>query len=107
VLAREGRREQEPRVAIELRPAESRRCDFEPYDRTMTEEEAVSEAKRCLSCGCGVGCGLCARICSNFAVSTDGADTFSIDEEKCVACGMCYRRCPNSNIEMARGEGRI
>jgi NADPH-dependent glutamate synthase beta subunit-like oxidoreductase/dihydroorotate dehydrogenase len=107
VLARAGRSEREPRVAIELRPAASRSRDFEPYDRTLTQEEAIREALRCLACGCGSGCGLCERICWNFAVARDGADSYSIDEEKCVACGMCFRRCPNDNIEMVRGEGTI
>jgi len=107
VIRRSGEVERQPRVALEARPAEERRGDFAPYTRTMTEDEAVAEAGRCLSCGCGVGCGLCARICANFAVDREGPDSFAVDEEKCVACGMCYRRCPNQNIEMVRTEGTI
>ena len=107
VLARQSGLERKPRVSLELRPPAERRGDFKTYDRTMTEAEAVEEAGRCLSCGCGVGCGLCARICSNFAISAQGADAFCIDEEKCVACGMCFRLCPNQNIEMVQGEGTI
>jgi len=107
VLARSRVTAKEPRVALQLRPAGERKRDFEPYVPTLSEEEAVREASRCLSCGCGVGCGLCARVCSNFAVSAEGEDAWSIDEEKCVACGMCFHMCPNQNIEMVRLEGTI
>jgi NADPH-dependent glutamate synthase beta subunit-like oxidoreductase/dihydroorotate dehydrogenase len=107
VLARSRGVARELRVPLEMRPAAQRKTDFETYAPAMSEEEAVAEASRCLSCGCGAGCGLCARICSNFAVNGETADAFCIDEEKCVACGMCFRRCPNQNIEMVRSEGTI
>ena len=107
VLARSGSVRRQPRVHIEARPAQERRGDFAPYTATLTEAEAVAEASRCLSCGCGAGCGLCARICSNFAISADGVDAFSIDEDECAACGMCFRRCPNLNIEMVRLKGTV
>jgi NADPH-dependent glutamate synthase beta subunit-like oxidoreductase/dihydroorotate dehydrogenase len=107
VLARVRSIRKEPRVPQELRPAAERKHDFEPYVPALTEEEAVQEASRCLGCGCGVGCGLCARLCLNFAINPSGADTYCIDEEKCVACGMCFRRCPNQNIEMVRLEGTV
>ncbi len=107
VLRRSAEVERGLRVPAEMRPAAERKGDFEPYTRTMTEGEAVQEASRCLSCGCGAGCGLCARICSNFAVNGAAPDSYCIDEEKCAACGMCFHRCPNENIEMVRLEGTI
>ncbi len=73
---------------------------FSTYTRTMTEKEAKDEASRCLNCGCGEGCGLCASICSEFAIHFKSSDTWEINEEECVACGMCYNRCPNKNIEI-------
>lgn len=74
--------------------------NFSTYIRTLTEAEAVSEAKRCLNCGCGEGCGLCARICSEFAIHVKSPDVWEINSEECVACGMCFNLCPNKNIEM-------
>ena len=107
VLARMPGLSLQSRALIELRPAAQRRLDFEPYTPALTEAQAVAEAKRCLSCGCGMGCGVCFRICSHFAVQRPGLDHFEIDKEKCVACGMCFRRCPNQNIEMVRLPGTI
>ncbi|GEM_PF-315252 len=107
VLARSAGLPRQARVELEARPAAERRRDFAPYLPVLTEEEAVAEAARCLGCGCGVGCGLCARICSSFAIAEEGLDVFSIDEQKCVACGMCFRRCPLQNIEMVRLKGTV
>jgi len=91
----------QPRVPLELRDASRRKGDFKEYIPTMTEEEAVAEAQRCLNCGCGAGCQLCARICNAFAVSVEG-DQVIFDEEKCHACGMCMHLCPNENIEIVQ-----
>jgi len=106
-LARAQNVEREVRVPLEMRPASERKRDFDPYAPVLSEEEAVAEANRCLNCGCGAGCGLCARICSNFAISAASPDSFAVDEEKCAACGLCYHRCPNENIEMVRLPGTI
>lgn len=73
---------------------------FGAYTRTMTEQEAVEEASRCLNCGCGEGCQLCKTICCDFAPYFPEVDTLGIDKDACVACGMCYNRCPNNNIIM-------
>ena len=74
--------------------------DWLPHVRALTEEEAVREAGRCLACGCGEGCGVCAEICSEFAIHRVADDRWQIDKSECVACGMCYNRCPNGNIAM-------
>lgn len=68
--------------------------------RTMTMDEAMREASRCLNCGCGEGCQLCKTICSEFAPYISAPDTLEIECRDCVACGMCCSRCPNGNIEM-------
>lgn len=79
---------------------EERIKGFSVYRRTLTEEEAVFEAQRCLNCGCGEGCGLCASICGEFAINLKKSDYWEVNSEECIACGMCYNRCPNRNIEM-------
>ncbi|HZK61586.1 MAG TPA: FAD-dependent oxidoreductase [Anaerovoracaceae bacterium] len=79
---------------------QERITNFSTYIRTLSETEAVAEAKRCLNCGCGEGCGLCATICSEFAIHIKSPDVWEINSEECVACGMCFTLCPNKNIEM-------
>ena len=99
-LKRTGYFKDEGRVDLYTADGDGRVGNFSTYIRTLTEEEAVAEARRCLNCGCGEGCGLCASICSEFAIHLASPDVWEIDSEECVACGMCYNRCPNKNIEM-------
>ncbi len=97
-LARSFERPQEGRIPV-ARKGPHERLNFDEYERAYTEEEAVREAERCLSCGCGVGCGQCERVCIYSAVSRDGS-YFTVDPEKCDGCGLCAERCPNACIEM-------
>ena len=77
----------------------SRVDNFEIYSRPFTETEAVTEATRCLNCGCGEGCMICADICNSFAISSVDTKPL-VDKEECVGCGICVWRCPNDNLEM-------
>ena len=45
----------------------------------MSEEEAVQEAKRCLSCGCSI-----------------------VDPNRCIGCGLCTTRCEFDAIHLVR-----
>jgi len=58
-------------VEIEKKPAEERLYSFDPFEKTMTEEEARYSASRCLDCG---GCSQC-RQC----ISSCPADAISLD----------------------------
>jgi len=73
-------------------------------ERTLTEEEAVREASRCLACGCGVGCGRCQRVCIYSGVDLVG-DRYFINEQNCDGCGLCVEICPNEAIEMVSIDG--
>jgi NADPH-dependent glutamate synthase beta subunit-like oxidoreductase len=100
VLRRSGWFKDGDPVGLETRNGAERSKGFDNYIRALTQEEAVSEAKRCLNCGCGEGCGLCAQICGEFAVHLKAPDTWEIGRDECAACGMCYNRCPNKNISI-------
>ncbi|MBN1672348.1 MAG: FAD-dependent oxidoreductase [Kiritimatiellae bacterium] len=100
VLQRTGDRPREWRPAPRVAPPARRGKTFKEYTRTLTKEEAVREASRCLACGCGAGCEICKDICKVFAWQTDPQGRVQLDEDKCLACGMCIFRCPNRNVEM-------
>ncbi len=101
VLRRNAKLVRRDRIAPQLRPAAERARDFDVIQAVMTEAEAVAEASRCLRCGCSVTCGLCARVCSSFAIAPEGNGRQErIDRQKCHACGMCAQLCPNRNIEI-------
>ena len=91
------------RVALKVAAPEQRRAGYDLYEETLTAQEAVAEASRCLHCGCGIGCQICEELCMRQAW-TDKGSRVEIDQDKCVACGMCVFRCPNHNIEMIKGE---
>lgn len=100
VLRRVGYFKDNAPVDLYTATGKERVTNFSTYVRTLTEAEAVAEAQRCLNCGCGEGCGLCASICSEFAIHVVAPDVWEINKDECVACGMCFNRCPNKNIEM-------
>ncbi|MCP4400538.1 MAG: FAD-dependent oxidoreductase [bacterium] len=100
VLKRSGYFKDGPVIDLHTQDGNTRVTDFSIHVRSLTEEEAVSEAQRCLNCGCGEGCAICATLCPEFTILVDDVDTLGIHEDECVACGMCCNRCPNDNIEM-------
>ncbi|HBP37238.1 MAG TPA: hypothetical protein DD640_00540 [Clostridiales bacterium] len=100
VLQRQGYFQDAPAINLNTADGRERSQSFACTVRALTEEEAVREAGRCLNCGCGEGCGLCASICCEFAIHQEGSDRWAINPEECAACGMCFNRCPNQNIEM-------
>jgi NADPH-dependent glutamate synthase beta subunit-like oxidoreductase len=100
VLRRVGYFKDNAPVDLITMDGRKRVSNFSTYIRTLTEAEAVAEASRCLNCGCGEGCAICATICCEFAIHLKSTDHWEVNDEECVACGMCYNRCPNNNIEM-------
>jgi NAD-dependent dihydropyrimidine dehydrogenase PreA subunit len=90
VLVRSIEEPESPRVAI-------KRVDG--AEQTLSEEDAVREAQRCLACGCGAGCGRCHQVCIYSGVDLIG-ERYFINEDNCDGCGLCVEICPNEAIEM-------
>ncbi len=77
-------------------------------DHNYDDAAAITEARRCMSCGAGaevlvdkcVACLTCLRVCPfDIPVVTDVA---RISSALCQACGMCIAECPGNAI-VARG----
>lgn len=92
------------RVTIPTDPAESRRTNFKPFEKTLDAAAVLREARRCMGCGGGAevivdkcaACLTCLRVCPfDIPVVTDVA---RIESDKCQACGICIAECPANAI---------
>jgi NADPH-dependent glutamate synthase beta subunit-like oxidoreductase len=76
----------------------------------LPEETAISEAKRCMSCGFCFECDNCVIYCPQDAVYRVNKDERAMgryvetDYTKCVGCHICKEVCPTGYIEMGLGQ---
>jgi len=84
--------------------------NFQERMHGLPEEEAVAEAKRCMSCGMCFECDNCVIYCPQDAVHrtpkserTMGRYVFT-DYTRCIGCHICADVCPTGYIDMALGE---
>ena len=76
----------------------------------LTEEQAVEEAGRCMSCGMCFECDNCVIFCPQDAVFRVKKDSQTLgryvdtDYNKCIGCHICADVCPTGYIDMALGE---
>jgi NADPH-dependent glutamate synthase beta subunit-like oxidoreductase len=69
---------------------------------TLTLDEAVAEAKRCMSCGMCFECGNCWSFCQDNAVIKPliKGEPYKFKLEFCNGCKKCAENCPCGYIEM-------
>jgi len=80
---------------------EQRTAGFSEVVGGLSEQEAVYEAGRCLSCGNCCECDGCLGACPEDAVIKLGpGHRYEFDYGKCTGCGVCYEQCPVHSIEM-------
>ncbi len=76
----------------------------------LKEEQAVEEAKRCMSCGMCFECDNCVIYCPQdavFRVKKDKSTTgryVDTNYDRCVGCHICADVCPTGYIDMALGD---
>ena len=63
-----------PRTAVPMLPTAERIRDFREVELVLTEEQAKSEAVRCLACGICSECHLCVQVCKREAIDHQQAD---------------------------------
>jgi len=74
----------------------------------LGKQDAVFEAKRCLSCGNCFECDGCFGACPERAILKLGKGKgYQIDFDKCTGCAICFEQCPCHAIEMAPEPARI
>ena len=97
------------RVEVELLDPAERIKDFSPIEPVYTEEEALSESRRCLACATGAhltlpnhcaGCLTCVRICPFGAAQV--RRTAFMPPQQCQTCGLCAAECPAFAIDVLR-----
>ncbi len=100
------------RCEVELKNADVRRNDFSQVAATFTREQAITEASRCLECGCQsvYECELLplARDFDAFSSNVKGVQRqykkdkshpFIVrDNSKCMLCGQCVRACKEISL---------
>jgi len=96
----------------EERPVEGEQVmgDFAERIVGFTEEQAVAEGKRCMSCGLCFECDNCVIYCPQTAVARVPKKERAVgryvqtDYRKCVGCHICADVCPTGYIQMGLGE---
>ena len=81
-------------------PVEQREMDTE-IECGLTDEEALDEAKRCMSCGMCMDCETCWMYCTNNCfVRLPKGEHYKIKMEVCNGCKKCAEACPCGYIDM-------
>jgi 2-oxoacid:acceptor oxidoreductase delta subunit (pyruvate/2-ketoisovalerate family) len=78
-----------------------RTSSFDEVQGGLTEDNALFEARRCMSCGNCFECDNCYGVCPDNAVIKLGpGKRFEFNYDYCKGCGMCVAECPCGAIEM-------
>jgi NADPH-dependent glutamate synthase beta subunit-like oxidoreductase len=78
-----------------------RTSSFDEVQGGLTEDNALFEARRCLSCGNCFECDNCYGVCPDNAVIKLGpGKRFEFNLDYCKGCGLCAAECPCGAIEM-------
>jgi len=94
------------RQELTLMEVKDRIDNFTEIETGFTPEQAVKEARRCLSCGAGAEwirgkcafCLNCVRVCPyGVPIVTEGSRV-DIRFDQCQGCGICFPACPGDAI---------
>ena len=78
-----------------------RQNNFEEIVGGLTEDNALFESRRCLSCGNCFECDNCYGVCpDNAVIKLGGSQRYEFNYDFCKGCGICVSECPCGAIEM-------
>jgi len=78
-----------------------RQSGFEEVLGNLDEDNALYEARRCMSCGNCFECDTCYGVCPDNAVIKLGpGNRFRFNYDYCKGCGLCVAECPCGAIKM-------
>ena len=78
-----------------------RQTTFEEVVQCLDADNALYEARRCLSCGGCISCDNCFAYCPDNAVIKLGPEgEYAVDLDYCKGCGLCVEECPTGSIVM-------
>ena len=90
-----------PQKEQERLPVVDREGGFDEIMSNLSGEEALFEARRCLSCGNCFECDGCFGACPEGAIIKLGPGLrYKFDFDLCTGCAVCYEQCPCHAIEM-------
>jgi NADPH-dependent glutamate synthase beta subunit-like oxidoreductase len=84
--------------------------NFEERIKAISEQQAINEGKRCMSCGMCFECDNCVIYCPQTAVQRVPKKERAVgryvytEYSKCVGCHICADVCPTGYIQMGLGE---
>ena len=82
-----------------------RQSTFDEVTQGLDENNALYEARRCLSCGNCFECDNCYGVCPDNAVIKLGpGKRFQFNLDYCKGCGICVSECPCGAIKMVPEE---
>ena len=91
-------RAETPTIAAELRL----KHPHTETTSTLSQDDVIAEAKRCMSCGMCFDCGTCWSFCQDNAIvkSDEPGQPYKFKLEFCQGCKKCAEECPCGYIEM-------
>jgi NADPH-dependent glutamate synthase beta subunit-like oxidoreductase len=90
-----------PRTKAHIVPADERIGGFQEIAASLSEEEAIYEARRCFNCGSCTECGNCYILCPDCSIIKDpNGNKYIVDLDYCKGCGICVQECPRGAMKM-------
>jgi len=90
-----------PKTVAPRLDAVRRQSTFAEVQLGLDEDNALFEARRCLSCGNCFECDNCYGLCpDNAIIKLEPGERYEIDYDYCKGCGICAEECPCGAIAM-------